>query len=41
MHNMLRLNDLKRFKMRKVINSNEIFKINNQIKKKVEIFVKN
>jgi len=41
MHNMLRLNDLKRFKMRKVTNTNEIFKINNQIKKKVEIFVKN
>ena len=40
MHNMLRLKDLKRFKMRKVTNTNEIFKINNQIKKKVEIFVK-
>jgi len=41
MHNMLRLKDLKRFKMRKVTNTNEIFKINNQIKKKVEIFVRN
>ena len=36
MHNMLRLNDLKVYKMKKLKNINEIITLNNQIKKKLK-----
>jgi len=36
MHNMLRLRDLKRYKMIKVKNINEIININKKIKNKVD-----
>jgi len=41
MHNMLRLKDLKVYKMKKLKNINEIISLNNQIKKKVKLFVRN
>jgi len=36
MHNMLRLRDLKKYKMIKVKNINEIIKINKKIKIKID-----
>ena len=41
MHNMLRLKNLKRYKMIKVKNINEIIKVNREIKSKVEQIIKN
>ena len=41
MHNILRLKDLKKYRMKKVKNINEITTLNIQIKNKVKLFVKN
>ena len=41
MHNILRLKNLKKYKMIKVTNINEIIKINNDIKNRVERIIRN
>ena len=41
MHNILRLKNLKKYKMIRVKNINEIIKINRDIKSKVEQIIKN
>jgi len=40
MHNMLRLNEFKKYKMIKVKNIKDIYNINFKIKNKVELFIK-